>query len=329
MNASTVRSVCVEGRGYLALTVALWLRRLSPRLAIVLEQPASPVISPRYLCGLLRGRREGVRFSGRLIRDLVYPSSMRDCACSVRVVVKEPQLPLSLLGDLKGERRVSLPPSPLGVQLALCADSRERRVLAGDRLEFFASSELSSALADMIASAGILSREESAELLSELSVEPEIIIERVEGSTVRLSGRAFLDEAVESLAAAAALEVVGRRYAPAPSLIAIDAGEDVFFEVGEQRGESSVKMGFGGSAHFVRLVLSREEMRVVGARGVVPRWRFPAVLEAVLVLLSREGLCEHLPTFAAARSTMLSDCSVLRGLLSLSVKTCLRSEASQ
>lgn len=319
---ASVRSICIKGYGYLASTLAVWIRRLSPRSIIALEYPVTTVLSPRYLCGLLKGQREGVSFSERFFKYLVYPYELWDHACDARVTVKEPHFPFPYAEKLSLDQAVIFPPTPLGVQLALCAAAQTNRILVEGEPDVFSSGEMSSLLIEKLVSKGLLGEGEGADLFSDLSVEAEITIEKADGSSATFRSRVFLDEVAEGLAAAAALEMMGRRYLPPLEVIIIDAGEDVLFEVGDQRGESSSKIGLEDSTHFVRLVLSRGEGRVVGARGMVPRQRFPAIFDALLALLTREGFCEHLPTFAFAKSTILSGCSVLRGLLGLAARLC-------
>jgi len=155
-----------------------------------------------------------------------------------------------------------------------------------------------------------------------LSSKPVVTVESSWGR-VSIEGEAFLDEELEGLAAAAALSIAERKVSAPPRLIIVDAWGEVFFEVGEQGGESSTKVGLSDRSGFIRVVLSRAEKRVVGLRGRIERRALPQVLDAALVLMLRGELCDNLPYLAAARSMLFAECYVSRALLGLAARLCL------
>lgn len=324
MDRGPLRRVCINGRGYLAITLALWLRKFSPRLSLTISPIDENVISPRHFCGMLRGESAGARVSSQLIRDLVYPNESLGGFCDVEISVREPSLSASLVEEIRATEELVFPPTALGVQLAFCALSASRRgIFVAESPRFFESNELADALLVRLKREGLLKTGEASSFLREISLEPFISIRKTEGIEASLRHGAYLDESIEMIATAAALEVLGRRYSPPPNFIVIDAGNEILFEVGRQEGETTAKVGLGGPSHFIRLIFSRKGGRVVGARGVIPKESLASILDASLVLLAQGDICEHLPTLAAARSHALSGCSVLRGLLGLAAKLCI------
>jgi len=310
----------VRGQGYLATSIALWLRRLSPRARIVTD-PVPPVIaSPRALCGHLRGRREGTVYTATFIDSIVYPRLAEGVAEEVvEVAVREPALSVEMLREAAAEEGIVLPASALSVQLALCArDKRLFRVRPGP---LPLSDEVARPLWELLEAQGLV--DEGPPSLAGFSDGLVEVAVRTGAYTASFKVPVFLDENIEQVAALIACKVFGREVSDPPRMVILDSGDRVFFEIGASEGDSSAKLRVGGDG-FVRLVYSRSFERVVGVRGIVDRRLAGGVLDSSIVLLVGQGdLCKKVPALAAARTSLLAGCPALRGLLSLAARLCI------
>jgi len=313
-------AVRVKGQGYLAASIVLWLRRLSPRLRVLVD-PFPPVIpSPRAVCGCLRGERKGTIYTASFIGLAAYPEpATGDVEEGGEVLVREPLLSLEACRGAPGEGTV-LPASILSVQLALCA--RDKRVYRIQRGPLPLSDEVAKPLWELLEALDLVHdggnacppgfHEGRAEVVARAGTYSEAFEVPV-----------FLDENVEQVAALVACRLLGREVSTPPRLVVLDAGDRVFFEVGALGGDSSVKLRVGESG-FVRVVYSRSYGRMVGVRGVVDRRLAEGVLDSsVTLLLSHEELCRKVPALAVARSSLFEGCAVLRGLLGLAARLCI------
>jgi hypothetical protein len=308
----------VRGRGYLAASVVLWLRRLSPRVRIAVDPLPPVVVSPRALCGYLRGGREGTAYAVGFISSVAYPQVAGGGEeGDVEVVVREAVL-TEVLREVAEEGAV-LPAGVLSVQLALCA--RGRRLFRVEPGPLPLSDEVAKPLWELLESQGLVGAGPPLSSIL-LGGQAEVVV-RVGASTVSLSVPVFLDESIEQAAALVAHRVLGRAALEPPRLVVLDSGDRVFFEAGAPEGDSSVKLRVGEDG-FLRVLYSRDLGRVVGVRGVVNRRLMGGVLDSSLtLLLGQGGLCGKVPALAAAKTSLFAECPVLRGLLSIAARLCL------
>lgn len=255
-------------------------------------------------------------YTASYINSVVYPQLAGGGADGeVEIIVKEPLFSMEEVLE-----EITLPASILSVQLTLCA--RDRRLFKVTPGSLPLSDEVAKPLWDLLETLGLVEKGDRASTAPLVDGHAEVVVNTGTYSAT-FEVPVFLDENIEQVAALVAYRALGREVSTPPRLVILDAGDRVFFEVGDSKGDSSVKLRVGESG-FVRVAYSRGSGRVVGVRGIVDTHLASGVLDSSLALLiGQEDLCTKVPALAAAKTFLFAECPVLRGLLGLAARLCI------
>ena len=324
--------IAISGSSYFASVLSFWLRNLSPRIDIVIQDEiGKEITSPRMLRYM--GKKSIPAMSQEVFSRLYYPRMIIDepneeC---FQIRIKEPSLEgvhlsscQKLLELIQKSGRVVLPACIHTAQLALYGNEIGLDLKISGSLKEEASMEFLDQV-NLVLNEKKLIADEPVNVGQEDICKPgHVIFEAPYGWKTEAKIYPYFDENITQWAIYFSLLVVNVRESiskPESLWIIEDPGERIFFYKGSPRAESSVKVSLTRDS-YCRLLLSKRTKRIAGIFCSIDARETFLLGDIFSSFIEKSEPCKMMPEIAVTESELFKENKLLRALVASWFKLC-------
>ncbi|MCI4409035.1 MAG: hypothetical protein JHC26_08080 [Thermofilum sp.] len=324
--------IAISGSSYFASVLSFWLRNLSPRIDIVIQDEiGKEITSPRMLRYM--GKKSIPAMSQEVFSRLYYPrmnieEPNEEC---FQIRIKEPSLegvPLSssqkLLELIQKSGRVVLPACIHTAQLALYGNEIGLDLKISGSLKEEASMEFLDQVNLVLNEKKLITDEPVSVGQEDICKPGHVIFEAPYGWKTEAKIYPYFDENITQWAIYFSLLVVNVRESiskPESLWIIEDPGERIFFYKGSPRAESSVKVSLTRDS-YCRLLLSKRTKRIVGIFCSIDARETFLLGDIFSSFIEKSEPCKMMPEIAVTESELFKESKLLRALVASWFKLC-------
>jgi hypothetical protein len=324
--------IAISGSSYFASVFSFWLRNLSPRIDIVIQDEiGKEITSPRMLRYM--GKKSIPAMSQEVFSRLYYPrmnieEPNEEC---FRIRIKEPSLERVHLSScqklvelIEKHGRVVLPACIHTAQLALYGNEIGLDLKISGSLNEEAPKEFLEQVNLVLNEKKLIADEPVSVGQEDICKPGHVIFEAPNGWKTEAKIYPYFDENITQWAAYFSLLVVGMREnigRPESLWVIEDPGERIFFYKGSPRAESSVKVSLTRDS-YCRLLLSKRTKRIAGIFCSIDVQEFSLLGDIFSSFVEKSEPCKMMPEIAVTESELFKENKLLRALVASWVKLC-------